>query len=130
MSRRESRKGVHCQRGAWSLRRTQPGDSPAAAFSSPQAVACSRTLVLLYRLFNAQRDQITHQLVVPLDGSVTSPIHPETLSSRGLAWSGLWVYGLTLSLPTARPVLPFGGVSSMSFFWQKVAGKMAWEEAW
>lgn len=26
--------------------------------------------------------------------------------------------------------LPFGGVSSMSFFWQKVAGKMAWEEAW
>lgn len=25
---------------------------------------------------------------------------------------------------------PFGTVSSMSFFWQKVAGKMAWDEAW
>lgn len=30
----------------------------------------------------------------------------------------------------AGPLIPFGGVSSMSFFWQKVAGKMAWEEAW
>lgn len=46
----------------------------------------------------------------------------------------LWGSGLACGLNPApsncMPVLPFGGVSSMSFFWQKLAGKMAWEEAW
>lgn len=56
---------------------------------------------------------------------VTSPVHSDVkLPESGLAC------GLNPAPSDCMPVLPFGGVSSMSFFWQKLAGKMAWEEAW
>lgn len=56
------------------------------------------------------------------------PCHLSKLQES--SWPRIRAYGLILLLPTARPALPFGGVSSMSFFWQKAAGNMAWEEAW
>lgn len=138
--------GLPAPKGRLQLSQDPPGVSPAAFFPPPQAGipalgpwSCCTSCSLTKGTSGSSAHRATYRpwgraspeygLVVTLGSSVTSPIHSQTSNSRGLAWPGIGASGPTLLLPTVRLVLPFGGVSSMSFFWQKVAGKMAWEEA-
>lgn len=95
---------------------------------SRQRDTCSRTVLLPNSWTAPTHRSPVHQLYIHQPGQLRqckgSGGQRPVLSHAKAPAAGVWAVA-SLCKPS-----PFGGVSSMSFFWQKVAGKMAWEEAW
>lgn len=71
--------GLPAPKGHLQLSQDPPGISPAAFFPPPQAGTCSRTMVLLYKLFTDQRDK--WELCSPSHIPAMGPSQPRVWAS-------------------------------------------------